>query len=590
MRTAEERLLHMPCVHLHVGHLITDAGVLEQESDPVARLQQASLARGQQRKVKWFEGHDVVQRNVEVARPGRDIALLVQRALEIHRPGWALGRARCLVFAHPLHADRGPHQRRNQRSISSRVLVTIAAIATGAFKIDASNLVPWQPDDRRNFVDQGVRGLRRGPYRQLAVLDARDGARRPRRGVRLHGEVIARLHLARRSGKRRLSISDFLRHVLLGQFLAAPVVEHGRLVGQPGTRAPLDLRRAHGPDSTPLGLCHHCQEVSLAHGTQEALHLACFAVVERHQRRTQVIGADDAGVQHARQTEVVHIREFATHFGGNVHTRDRLAHHLVFARLLRDDFLVHLQGERLHGDKLGIGQFLRRIGAQRHHAVQGDKVGGRRAESGRGTFDQGSTRGCTGTTQLGSALGDSQIGARNPLVRRGAGVAHHEQDALERDIKLLRRDLCERSARAGAEIDLADVDRDAAVRTDGNEALDEVLRNGLPRVERTGCGLRGSEPEADNERTSGKRRAGEEVAAAGACAACGVGGDDGVHGVVLLQAVTGWPEARCTARTMRWCVPQRHRFMARPSRICCSVGLGVFFNRSAACMIIPLMQ
>ena len=65
---------------------------------------------------------------------------------------------------------------------------------------------------------------------------------------------------------------------------------------------------------------------------------------------------------------------------------------------------------------------------------------------------------------------------------------------------------------------------------------------------------------------------------------------NGVHGCFLLHAVTGWPEARCTARTMRWCVPQRHRFIARPSRICCSLGFGVRLSKSAACITMPLMQ
>ena len=48
--------------------------------------------------------------------------------------------------------------------------------------------------------------------------------------------------------------------------------------------------------------------------------------------------------------------------------------------------------------------------------------------------------------------------------------------------------------------------------------------------------------------------------------------------------------ARCTARTIRLCVPQRQRLAARALRICASVGFGLRSRNALAVMIMPLVQ
>ena len=48
--------------------------------------------------------------------------------------------------------------------------------------------------------------------------------------------------------------------------------------------------------------------------------------------------------------------------------------------------------------------------------------------------------------------------------------------------------------------------------------------------------------------------------------------------------------ARLTARTMRACVPQRHRLLASAFLISASVGFLFLASKAAACMIMPLMQ
>jgi hypothetical protein len=43
--------------------------------------------------------------------------------------------------------------------------------------------------------------------------------------------------------------------------------------------------------------------------------------------------------------------------------------------------------------------------------------------------------------------------------------------------------------------------------------------------------------------------------------------------------------ARCTARRMRCCVPQRHRWPAKAALICASVGCAITFNKATVPMI-----
>jgi len=60
--------------------------------------------------------------------------------------------------------------------------------------------------------------------------------------------------------------------------------------------------------------------------------------------------------------------------------------------------------------------------------------------------------------------------------------------------------------------------------------------------------------------------------------------------VVESSAVSINFAARCTARRMRICVPQRHRCGSSSARICSSVGLEFLCSSACARIIIPLIQ
>src|SRR5262249_51518258 len=149
-----------------------------------------------------------------------------------------------------------------------------------------------------------------------------------------------------------------------------------------------------------------------------------------------------------------------------------------------------------------------------------------------------------------------------------------EIDLGQRDIELLGGDLAQRRIGAGAEIDLAGIDRDRAARIDRQEGID------LGKHDRLGasCALR------LRVRKRSKRKADHEGAAALEHVAAR---RDDVHGSLLVQAA---PAARLTAATMRTCVPQRQRLLASAFLMSASEGFLLVVSSAADSMIMPLMQ
>ena len=110
------------------------------------------------------------------------------------------------------------------------------------------------------------------------------------------------------------------------------VVEDGRLIGQPGAGGPVDPDRPRRLDRRPFVARDDGEEITLAHGLHESVHLACRRVVDGRDAGAVIVGPDHARMQHAGQADVVDIGELAGDLAGDVHARDRLADHLVLGR------------------------------------------------------------------------------------------------------------------------------------------------------------------------------------------------------------------------------------------------------------------
>ena len=185
-----------------------------------------------------------------------------------------------------------------------------------------------------------------------------------------------------------------------------------------------------------------------------------------------------ASVQHAGHAEVLHVGERAHHLAGDVDARHRLADDLeVLGVLGRHRLLgIELDGEALAPDQLAIGDALAAAAddAVRHREVFlldaeafGRLVDQRRFGRGRGLSD------------LDAADLDGEAAPGGALFGRQRRVALHHGDARERHVELFGCHLRQRGLYAGAEIDLAGVERDGTVGVDDEIGIDFGERDWL---------------------------------------------------------------------------------------------------------------
>ena len=391
--------------------------------------------------------------------------------------------------------------------------------------------------------------------------------------MRLDGPAVLGAQHAREPRRRRVQRGDV---ALLGDLLVADDAARAHrleLLGhvrQAGARRPRRAQRAGGADRVPLALGHDGEEALDADDAGGG-NGADGRLVHADQRGADRGRPDDARVHHAGQRQVVHVEMEARDLGRDVGPPQRLADEAEVLGRFHQRLGIELHVEPLIADEVAVGD--RRAAVLRaHDAVGHVEIGGRLAQLLRGLRDQRLARGGGGLAELRAAARDAVAARRRALVGRERGIALDHRDALGRDVELLGDDLAHGDAAAGADVHLADEDRQRAVGVHGQIGIDEVGRDRLaeePVGARHALGARAhGQPERDHERAAG----GEEGAAREhqrpPCAAA----------------------ARRTARMTRTWLPQRQRLPASASRTCGSVGCGIRESRARAVMIMPAVQ
>ena len=206
-------------------------------------------------------------------------------------------------------------------------------------------------------------------------------------------------------------------------------------------------------------------------------------------------------MQHAAHPQIVDVGEAPRHLGRDIDAPDRLADDRVVLRVLelRRLGVVELDLEHLAADQLAI--------ADAAIAGADDAVGHAQlfrlgVEALRRLLDQRRARGRRRVADLHAAGLDGEAAPGRALVGRERGIALDDAHGVERHVELLGGHLRERGAHAGAEIDLAGIDRDAAARVDGEERVDLGDRQRPLRRRLLGERCRGAEREADDQRAA----------------------------------------------------------------------------------------
>ena len=202
----------------------------------------------------------------------------------------------------------------------------------------------------------------------------------------------------------------------------------------------------------------------------------------------------------------------------------------------------------------------------------------------RGDGEQQAARLGTGKAQRGAAVFHRQAAGGHAFVRRARSVGRHHVDALVADIKFIGGNLRQRGKDALTKFAFAGVDGDFAVGVDAYPAIEHavIVQAAREWYERRACRLLRDSQWFDQSSETECRNDGAALLQKSAA---------GELGSVHVQApFTAMPAARCTARTTRLCVPQRHKLAASACLICASVGLGFTSSNALADIIMPLVQ
>ncbi len=233
----------------------------------------------------------------------------------------------------------------------------VAAIAAGAFDIDAAHAVGGHAEHGGELLAQIVGRLRGRPGRQLAVLELGHRAGRPDRTVGVDGEVVGGLQrLGTRLAHRVSGIADVARHLVLGDLARAHFIPQLGGVRQRLRFRPRGLELLRRLDRAPLALGNDAEEIAFPHDLDHADNVLDRSLIDAFERGADRRRAHDAPMQHAGHAEVLHVGETSHHFVRDIDARHRLAHKLVVLGVLAGGGLgvIELERERLPSDQLAV--------------------------------------------------------------------------------------------------------------------------------------------------------------------------------------------------------------------------------------------
>jgi hypothetical protein len=280
-------------------------------------------------------------------------------------------------------------------------------------------------------------------------------------------------------------------------------------------------------------------------------------------------------MEHARHAQVLHVARLSCDLARQVEARDGLANDRVLRRVLERRLVGDGAGKNLAANQVAVAHGL--TAARDDAVLDRQRVRGD-AKPGAGHLEQRLARFGRGFAHRHAADLDGLAAGGVALVGCAGRVALDHVDVLERHVQLVGRDLGQRRAHAGAKLDPTAVDRDAAVLADRQPRVDLVGRDragvhGTTRLRGTGGRLLLGDRRGDRGGRRLGRARGVDLLGSGHAARQAEGDDQGARSAQEVAPGEVWrahalaPAARCTARTIRRCDPQRHRHAQDRSKL-----------------------
>ena len=233
---------------------------------------------------------------------------------------------------------------------------------------------------------------------------------------------------------------------------------------------PIRLQHARGADSRPLVAREHGDEIALAHRADVARYFFRRRIIHVRQTATHRRRTHHARMQHAGQLEIVHIGERAVDFRRNINALHGFADEAVALWILDACLGIKLERKILAADELRI-RHRAPIGLQHHGAIfRGELLCGH-VEQLRGLGDQRRARGRGSPADFHAAARDRHATRSGTLIGREQRIAFDHGNALQRHVEFLGGNLHERCAHAGAQINLAGINRHRAIRPYSEKAI-----------------------------------------------------------------------------------------------------------------------
>jgi len=309
----------------------------------------------------------IVLRHHRHRLPGQDLATCVQRRAQVQQLRRTFGVPAMLVLAHPLQPDRLAQLARDQRRLKRRVVIAVAAIAARAVFVDQPQLGHIQAQQLSNNLAHPVRALGGSPYRAAAVTNVSHSAGWPHGSMRLDRPAITCFQYTPALREDRRRVAGVAKSFGARHRRAAHGVEQFVRARQGCRFAPACAQRPHGADCVPFPRRRHRQVILDPHnadarnlGDGRGIHALQFGADGRR--------ADDAGMHHTVDADILDIIMAAGEFGGQVRTRQRLADNGIVTGVLELCILVDSEIEPAILDQ---GAKTDRPAARNHRAIFG---------------------------------------------------------------------------------------------------------------------------------------------------------------------------------------------------------------------------